>query len=235
MKSLFYWLFALSPALAGAEVLRIMPLGDSLTAGGYNLNGQWFEGPGYRSRLEELLDNAQCPFEFVGSQGTKASDLREKNHEGHSGWKIDQLRNISPQISSHRPDLILLMIGTNDVFQNDQVDQAPRRFMRLVNDLLRSLPEVKIVVGTILKSSSPFANQTMTTYNRQIADLVRAHPGYRKSLFVSDIRNTSRIEANNNDMTDGVHPSAAGYDKLGAAWFEAIAQLPLLSQACRNL
>src|SRR6478672_12120191 len=56
----------LAPALSAAP-LRIMPLGDSITAG-YTDNPNWtvpFEF-GYRKKLYQLLTNAGYDFVFVG-------------------------------------------------------------------------------------------------------------------------------------------------------------------------
>jgi hypothetical protein len=51
-------------------------------------------------------------FEFVGSMtggGTK--------HEGHPGWRIDQILNISSNWSALEPDIIFMHLGSNDVMQ----------------------------------------------------------------------------------------------------------------------
>ena len=64
--------------------VRIMPLGDSITdgvqtPGGYRI-GLWqrFVANGYRE-------------DFVGSLSNGPAALGDHDHEGHSGWRIDQI------------------------------------------------------------------------------------------------------------------------------------------------
>jgi len=92
--------------------LRIMPLGDSITRG---------EGPappwsGYRDDLYTLLNNEGWNFDFVGSQSDGTGF--DTDHEGHGGWRTDQINaNINNWLNQYDPDIVLLHIGTNDVSQ----------------------------------------------------------------------------------------------------------------------
>lgn len=70
------------PSVAAAPV-RVMPLGDSITDG-YNVPG------GYRIELEDLLVSRGQPVDFVGSLSNGPASLADRDHEGHSGWRIDR-------------------------------------------------------------------------------------------------------------------------------------------------
>ena len=62
--------------------IRIMPLGDSITAG-YNVAG------GYRAPLYAGLTSLGYAVDFVGTQADNgAGSLPDANHEGHSGLTI---------------------------------------------------------------------------------------------------------------------------------------------------
>ena len=130
-----------SPVPSG-NALKVLALGDSITYGCGNTCGQSCANPccasssravpgcetngscpftpcpscggSYRAPLDALLKKkaSNHSFEFVGSMeggGTK--------HEGHPGWRIDQLLNISANWSAFAPDIILLHAGSNDVMQ----------------------------------------------------------------------------------------------------------------------
>ncbi len=95
-----------------------MPLGDSLTAGGYNIGKVWQIDGGYREHLWRYLQPKDI--EFVGSRtnGNFASPF----HEGYSGWKIHEVGAIAADaVVNYRPDIVLLMLGSNDLFRNFQV------------------------------------------------------------------------------------------------------------------
>ncbi|NJO19795.1 MAG: hypothetical protein HC838_06605 [Spirulinaceae cyanobacterium RM2_2_10] len=100
--------------------LKIMPLGDSITDG-YNLPG------GYRFPLWQALRDRGYPIDFVGSQQNGPATWPEREHEGHSGWKIAQIhQRLTGWLATTQPDIILLLIGTNDIAQGDRLTAAPR-------------------------------------------------------------------------------------------------------------
>src|SRR6201990_3588448 len=112
------------PAIANAESnggVRVMPLGDSITEGtqvpGGSRIGLWqrFTSNGYR-------------VDFVGSQFNGPANLGDHDHEGHPGWRIDQIdANIVGWLQTYTPHTVLLHIGTNDILQNYNVSSAPSR------------------------------------------------------------------------------------------------------------
>lgn len=105
-------IFTVNNAWAEGKPLRIMPLGDSITAG-YTDNPKWahpFEF-GYRSGLYRRLKKAGLDFVFVGdsqepfdrkygdpTHGGAVSPkldlraLKQHGHRGYGGWRIDQIQ-----------------------------------------------------------------------------------------------------------------------------------------------
>jgi len=134
-----------------------MPLGDSITRGS-NSRG------GYQCKLEKLLSEKQIKFIFVGSVRDDTIEIKNKSHEGHSGFRINQISNhISNQISNHistwilskNPDIILLLIGINDIWidepnENPNVSDKIRKLKKLLISFLALAPDAKVVL-----SSSP--------------------------------------------------------------------------------
>jgi lysophospholipase L1-like esterase len=128
-------LFACYPQLIAAP-LRIMALGDSITAG-YTDNPLWnvqFQF-GYRAPLYSLLTAAGKDFRFVGvseepfdnSYGdptrglpynppVNLRSLGQDNHRGYSGKDINYLNsNVAGYLTADTPDVILLMCGINGI------------------------------------------------------------------------------------------------------------------------
>src|SRR5215212_10444100 len=137
---------ALHPTAANAESnggVRVMPLGDSITEGtqvpgGYR-NGLWqrFTANGYR-------------VDFVGSQFNGPSSLGDHDHEGHPGWRIDQIdANIVGWLRTSTPHTVLLHIGTNDVLQNFNLGTAPNRLPALIDHITNTAPTAAVFVAQI--------------------------------------------------------------------------------------
>ncbi len=160
-------LFAFLPTTYAQARLKIMPLGDSITAG--DRNG------GYRHLLYDLLTQDGISFEFAGS--LQGGDVPDPHHEGHSGWRIDQIEDgiAGGWLEIYKPDLVLLHIGTNDIWQNRDLANAPARLSALVDDILSRLPKVRIVIAQILPmtNDAKFAIEVMK-YNAAIIDVVRS-------------------------------------------------------------
>jgi lysophospholipase L1-like esterase len=123
------------------------------------------------------------------------------------------------------PHIVLLMIGTNDLNGNVNVDQAPTRLGNLIDQITGNAPEALVVVATII----PIENGNgpkVGPYNDSIAGLVatRAEQG----AHVTWVDNHAAFTANANYASalmppgDTLHPNDAGYAVLGDSFYEAI-------------
>ncbi|MFN8633189.1 MAG: SGNH/GDSL hydrolase family protein [Chloroflexota bacterium] len=190
--------------------VRIMPLGDSLT------DGFAVEG-GYRIDLWTSLTSAGHSFDFVGSKYNGRPALGDKNHEGHSGWRIDHLAGaIDPWLAAYRPQIVLLMIGTNDMIENYNVGSAPTRLGALIDQIRASLPDAYIVVSSIPRNLDTATHTRIQTYNAAIPGVL-ATRGSR----VSFVDGYLAIRATDLDP-DGTHLTATGYSHLAGAWYPTV-------------
>lgn len=199
-----------------------MPLGDSITVGEKDLNYG-----GYRHLLWTLLTDDGYIVDFVGSQQNGEKTMTDPDHEGHSGWKIQNIINgidSNGWLETYQPNLILLHIGSNDI-RHGMEYYAPDKLSTLLDDILQRLPETYIIVAQVV----PFANGFVRghyAYNEAIPAVV-ASKGPRVSLV--DMRDILSKE----DFGDYYHPTDEGYDKMARAWEEAILQLDLKSLPAR--
>jgi len=98
-----------SNVIGTGRVLNIMPMGDSITFG-FPVNG------GYRKRLLENLAAGGYQVQMVGGVRNNPHTMNEPYHEGWPGQRVEYLRNVVAEraLPIYQPDLILLMIGTNN-------------------------------------------------------------------------------------------------------------------------
>lgn len=188
-----------------------MPLGDSITDG-FNVPG------GYRIRLWRNIINNGLTVDFVGSSSNGPAELGDKNHEGHSGWRIDQIdASINGWMDTYRPQIVLLHIGTNDMIQNYDVANAPARLSGLIDKICAKLPAGgKLYVTKIVPLNGQ--DQKITNFNNQIPGIVQNKVNQGKPVYMVDMYSALTTA----DLADGVHPNATGYNKMGDVWFNAI-------------
>jgi lysophospholipase L1-like esterase len=193
---------------------RVMPLGDSIT------NGDGSPG-GWRVKYWDLAAGANPGLDFTGSLSNGPASLPDKQHEGHSGKRIDELRSLlgtHQWVKNYEPDLVLVMAGANDLIQKYDLEHAHERMKGLVLEIHQQHPAAWIVVATTTVINEVGAESRAQAFNAKLpavigqlaaqcipVELVDMHP----VLTVGDLD------------AGGVHPTAAGYDKLGKAWFEA--------------
>mgnify|MGYP001827783182 CR=1 FL=1 len=203
------------------RVVRILPLGDSLTVGfGTAAEGPGTEG-GYRRRLARLLNEAGVFFDFVGSQTNGPAALGDKDHEGYNGYAVAQVaQKAIPALETYQPDLILLLAGSNDqitfVPPTQPPEDAAADLEQLIEQLDRESPGVQIIVGKVV----PLVHNDSG---------VRRYNELLEPLFERQIERGVRLQlvdmyaiGEANLAIDGMHPTQAGYDMMADIWFPAV-------------
>ncbi|WP_245651759.1 lectin [Streptosporangium amethystogenes] len=209
----------LGAGVAGAESnggVRVMPLGDSIT------EGTQVPG-GYRIGLWQRLAAARYTVDLVGSQYNGPGNLGDHDHEGHPGWRIDQIdANITNWLRTHNPRTVLLHIGTNDVLQNYNLSTAPQRLSTLIDHITTTTPNAEVFVATVIPLSNTGQEAAARTFNAAIPGIVQSKVNGGKRVHLVDMHSKLTTA----DLIDGIHPTAGGYDKMAAAWYTALQSVP---------
>jgi lysophospholipase L1-like esterase len=196
--------------------VRVMPLGDSITDG-FTVPG------GYRIGLWQRLVSGGFRADFVGSLFNGPASLGDHDHEGHSGWRIDQVdANIVTWLRTTTPHTVMLHIGTNDVLQNFNLSSAPTRLSTLIDRITATVPTAEVLVATIIPLSSSSAEAAARTFNAAIPGIVQSKVNAGRLLHLVDMHAALTTA----DLADGIHPNATGYDKMATAWFAALRSVP---------
>jgi len=203
---------------------NIMPVGDSITEG-------CCTAPmgGYRIELFHQALTNKKNITFVGTlsngPGMVDGQTFPKQHEGHGGWKISQIAGvIDAAISSSKPHIVLLKIGTNDINGNDNIANAPTRLANLIDQICKDAPNALLVVSAIVPTTNDGTNNNVRSYNTAIKQKAEAAAASGKHVVFVD--NYQAFAQNTNYktalMADGLHPNTAGYAVLGGSFYGVI-------------
>lgn len=196
--------------------VRVMPLGDSIT------DGLVVPG-GYRIGLWQRFTAGGYKVDFVGSLSNGPASLGDHDHEGHSGWRIDQIdANIVNWLQATTPHTVLLHIGTNDIIQNDDLANAPARLSTLIDHITATVPTAEVFVAQIIPLASASEEANVKIFNAAIPGIVASKVAAGKHVHLVDMHSALTTA----DLADGIHPNAGGYDKMAAVWFNALLSVP---------
>lgn len=200
-------LLMLAGASSYAQNLRIMPMGDSITEGIGNPNGNSYRAPLYDSLINEVSQ-----LDYVGN--SRDGNFSDPENEGHSGWKINDIAGIAnATLIQYRPNIVLLHIGTNDLNGNVDVGTAPNRLAALIDQIFVAAPNATILVAAIIRSSSATTQERIVSYNAQTRTIVDARANAGKHIAL-----VSMDAVTNADLADSLHPNEGGYTKMAVAW-----------------
>lgn len=163
--------------------------------------------------------------DFVGSMTTGHNGANsctitgfDTQHEGHWGWRADQLlANMSTWANTHRPEIALIHLGTNDLAQGQTVDSTISEISQIIDRLRAANPTVKVFVAKVIPLNNPA--YPITTFNQRIGTLATS-----KNTTTSPVIAVDQWTGFNasTDTYDGVHPNATGEAKMAEKWFQAI-------------
>lgn len=192
---------------AAASVVRVMPMGDSITWGAADPSEN-----GYRAVLKARLATAGVTIDFVGSQ---ASGRGDSQHEGHRGFTIGQLQaGAAGWVRTYRPDVVLLLAGTNDIARRVGVGGEGARLELLIRTIKAARPGVRVIVSSI-PQMAVFDTARITSWSayRGAVKLAAVHTG---SGYASGDLAVLRAQL---AAGDALHPSVCGYQRLAFTWY----------------
>ncbi len=173
------------PCPTNGDACKILPLGDSITW------GIQYDGA-YRVELFARAVAANQNITFTGSLSNGPDMVSNvpfpKNNEGHSGWTIDQDAGLVPSPAFDTiPNIVLLMIGTNDVYAASGQSEMPTRLGALLDKIIAAAPDALLVVGTITPLANSSWDSTVDTYNAAIPDVVQQRVMAGKHVMLVDL------------------------------------------------
>jgi len=213
----------LTTGIVTAQVVKIMPLGNSLTAGLTEAGSDPVGG--YRDDLFQMLTAEGVQVDFVGSQQNGTGF--DADHEGHPQWTVEELNaQLDGWLATHQPNIVLFMGGTNDVFNQQKTSaQIVGSIQQTVEKIYAFNPNTKIVLSSVIPRRDGLNDFTIEV-NAELMKLYydKMHVGY-KIYYAGHFE---MFTANPNwaadymNQLDLIHASNAGYEVMAKMYFNCI-------------
>lgn len=126
-------------------------------------------------------------------------------------------------LSATKPDVVMMHLGTNDVWSNRSPAEITTAFSKLVDQMRASKATMKILVAKIIPmnpSGCSECGQRVIALNTAIESWAVSKNSSSSTIKVVDVWtgfNTATMTG------DGVHPNDAGNKKLAESWYQAVA------------
>jgi lysophospholipase L1-like esterase len=207
-----------SPAY-GADPVRVMPLGDSITG-----------SPGcWRALLwNQLQDTGYTGVDFVGTLGPQGCGLPyDGDNEGHGGALVTNVadqQQLPGWLAATSPDVVLMHFGTNDVWSARPTADILAAYGTLVDQMRASNPAMRVLVAQLIPMDP---SRSCAECADRVVALNAAIPGWAagKSTPQSPVLVVDQWTgfSTGTDTYDGVHPNAAGDQRISDRWYPALA------------
>jgi len=224
--------------LTKGKNVKVMPVGDSITLGKVLKTG------GYRSVLYDWLTAAGYTITYVGKEDDGKPENATINsskmtppfpHEGYGSFRIDNIQDgatiekrtappIKTTLETYKPDLVLLMIGTNDILQNWALDQANERLEKLVETIFATDPKITLLVASLppIGRERVGKEALVASYNAAIPGMAAKQKALHHEIYFVDVHAALAARTRNGLGGDVLHPSSDGYQAIAAAWYHEL-------------
>jgi len=206
--------------------VKILPLGDSITQ-------SVSEHFSYRYYLWQKLIETDFNCDFVGSinhnyNGNPSWDncnglSFDRDHEGHWGWHANEIQDhIQTWLNQYSPDIVLLYIGTNDIFSGESASQTSNEILGIIRELRFHDPQIAILLGKLYPTTYIQFNNSILELNLKLEVFAIQESTSQSPIVIVDHFTGFDPDL---DTTDGIHPNDSGEKKMANNWFIAIQDL----------
>jgi len=206
------------------ETQTILCLGDSVT------NGYPYTGTGYTYpvQLQSKLDSAYG----IGKV--------EIINQGVNGYRADQvLANVSTWLSQNNPDIVILMVGGNDLNQGLTTESTPEEIFAVINQTANEVQQInsickaytnpdnshpQVIVSAFIPNNyeGVWGSAAISLYNSVLSG--KGLDGYFTSNWDS-LYDESTLQAKTSLMYDTLHPNSSGYAIIANNWYQRVSPL----------
>ncbi len=219
---------------SAANPIKVMAIGDSITDDCVT-NGAW------RLFLQPLLETNGIVFTNTGRlQSTGYPGFTKRRHEGYCGTVIappgvfavynysttdaylQKIVRDALAITNNRPDLVLILIGANDIGRGrNPWTVATNDMPNLLSVIFSNVPNANVILAkmTTLQNANLGYNAYATNvpiYNAALQAMVNQQRAAGQNVFLADM--FSAVDYSTMFLSDHLHPSPPGLRAIATEW-----------------
>jgi hypothetical protein len=210
-----------STASPSSDTIKIMPVGNSITAGEHYGFPALEERTGYRKALYEMLVNNGYKVDFVGSQkhGIRPEgdpDWYDWNCEAYPGWKIPEISGkVDTALEIYHPDILLVHVGTNGSDWENKSMQVMEMLDGINHHAVQNDQSITVFLCLIIKRFIEEDPTPTTSFNEEVKEQVLSRSGDKIRIVLVDMENGAGLDYSDNLPDPNADPPYEGGDMLG--------------------
>ncbi len=225
------------------NLLKIMAVGDSITDD-CSTNGAW------RAPLQPLLETNGFAFTNTGRLLSAGyAGFTKRKHEGYCGSVVgppgvfavynytttnaylQKIVGDALAITNNRPDLILILIGANDIGRGrNPWSVATNDMPNLLGVIFSNVPNAHVLLAkttTLQNAGIGYAAYATNVpiYNAALQRMVNQRRALGQNVFLADM--FSAVDYTTGFLNDHLHPGPVGLKAIAAEWAARIQTITL--------
>ena len=225
---LFALMLIITTNLKASDPVKIMPVGNSITAGEHFHFPANEERTGYRKDLYEMLVNSGYNVDFVGSQNHGERPITDSNwydwnNEAYPGAPIYSItEKLNNTLGIYKPDILLVHAGTN----GKDWDLKPGQVMEML-DLINKYSvdydhSITVFLCKIIRFYITYDTGPISKFNNDVADSVAARVGDKIKIIMVDMENGAGLDYTDRLPDTTANPPYEGGDMWGYTYPELV-------------
>jgi lysophospholipase L1-like esterase len=203
------------------DTIKIMPVGNSITAGEHYGFPELEERTGFRKPLYEMLTKAGYLVDFVGSQkhGIRPEDHEEWydwNNEAYPGWKIpDIAKKVDTALQVYSPDILLIHVGTNGKDWEEKPEQVQKMLDGINEYSIRNDHHITVFLCLIINRFIEEDQAPTSKFNDDVKNIVKSRAADKIEIILVDMENGAGLDYSDKLPNPNANPPYEGGDMLG--------------------
>ncbi len=168
-----------------------------------------------------MLKARNLDVNFVGSANSGQDGFPDKDHEGHNGFTTSDILSFIPDwAKSAKPDLVLLMVGTNDVWHRGSISDGAIRVPKIIDEIFKVNPSAVVLCALITPLSPKFPDAAkVVDYIAALKEQIENRQKLGQNIGIVDMFNALNPLT---DLDDEAHPNEEGCKKMARTWMDAL-------------
>ena len=167
-----------------------------------------------------MIKKEKNDVDFIGSQ--KSGNMTHNRNEGHPGFIISQMLDVSKESIKEHPNVILLFVGSNNMNKDSDADKAPADMEKTLDGLFKAEPNVTVLVSSLTTSKDEAAAKRIDKFAKDIIPVVKKVADTGKHVHLIDM---TKLLDTKTDYKDGLHPNDDGFKKIADSWYKGLQEV----------